>query len=145
MSEAEKSAGWIYVARSAKLSKWGGDVGVGKHVFKVGCTTEAVEPLVRAGFAGETDWKVVGKLSVEDVDEEAMLARVARKLKIIDPVLYPKLKGTPGIVKVTPASVENHLLLTLALANRDLQGVKVAPGDYGTYLIHVATGSPPPS
>ena len=54
--------GAIYVARSARLSKWASDVGLSKHVFKVGCADEPVKALVDAAdWAGESDWQLVRK------------------------------------------------------------------------------------
>jgi len=57
--------GILYVARSAKLSRWGSDVGLGKHVYKVGVAEGDPKPLAAAGWAGETDWTITRKQAVE--------------------------------------------------------------------------------
>jgi hypothetical protein len=49
----------LFVARSVKLSRWASDVGLGKHVYKVGVTEDDPKTLAAAGWAGETDWKIV--------------------------------------------------------------------------------------
>lgn len=130
--------GVIYVARSANLGKWGADVGLGKHIFKVGCCDEAPEDLAKAGWAGESDWTIVKKADAGDVTEAEILERLGRKVKVVDPHFYPKIKGAVGIFKVKPADVENHVLLTLALANNSVDKVKIKPADYATYLINNA-------
>lgn len=125
---------FIYVARSAALSKWAADVGLGKQVYKVGCGDEAPEALAKAGWAGETDWKVLK--SVEDeMDEATVLERLGRKEKMLDPNLYPKLKGALGIFKVKEANVENHLLVARALAGQEEIAVKLKPLDFAEYLL----------
>ena len=53
--------GILYVARSAKLCRWASDVGLGKHVYKVGIAEGDPEPLAAAGWAGETDWTITRK------------------------------------------------------------------------------------
>jgi hypothetical protein len=131
----------IYVARSANLGKWGADVGISKHLFKVGGTTESVKDLVAAGWAGETDWTLVKQQEVEGLEEDAALARLARKEKLIDPNLYPKLRGAAGIFKVLPAHVENHMLVTRALAGEaERVVIKLRPVDFAEYLIKNARG-----
>ena len=45
----------LFVARSVKLSRWASDVGLGKHVYKVGVTDDDPKTLAAAGWAGETD------------------------------------------------------------------------------------------
>ena len=135
--------GVIYVARSAKLSKWASDVGLSKHVFKVGYTEKPLKELIEAGWAGESDWTVVKKQEVEGIDEETLIERLARKEKMVDPTYYPKLRGTKGIFKVFPARVENHFVVQQALAtdpNKELPRGEFKPkaGDFGTYLIHNA-------
>ena len=139
--------GVIYVARSVKLSKWGSDVGVSKHVFKVGIVDEgapSLKELAAAGWAGETDWAIVKQQDAAAVGEEEAIQRLAPKEKMLDPTLYPKLKGTRGIFKVLPAHVENHILVSRALAgDQRSEELKLKPGDFAAYLIHNALRSAP--
>jgi hypothetical protein len=128
----------LYVARSVKLGKWASDVGLSKHVYKLGVTEEPAEPLIAAGWAGETDWSLVKQVPVEDLDEGEAIERLARKAKMIDPNYYPRLKGTLGVFKVDPVHVENHILMTKALAEGaggEMQQVKLKPADFAQYLI----------
>jgi hypothetical protein len=130
---------WVYVARSAKLGKWGSDVGLSKNLFKIGCTDSALKPLVAGGWAGETDWSVIRKQQVEAVDEEEIIRRLALKEKMLDPSLYPKLKGARGIFKVPPDHVENHIVVGRAMAGDELiDPGKLKPADFADYLIHNA-------
>jgi hypothetical protein len=131
--------GVIYVARSARLGKWASDVGLSKHVFKIGLTDEPVKPIVEAGWAGENDWTLVKKQDVDGLGEEEIIKRLARREKMIDPRFYPKLKEARGIFKVAPAHVENHLLVTRALAGGEERAeIKLKPTDFAAYLIHNA-------
>jgi hypothetical protein len=127
----------LYVARSASLSKWASDVGLSKHVFKVGLAeADALKDLLAAGWAGQTDWTLVRKQEVELADEEEILQRLAKKEKVVDPALYPRIRGERGIYKVVPAHVENHMLVTRALGGEEsIRDVKVKPADFGDYLI----------
>jgi hypothetical protein len=126
----------IYVARSSKLGKWASDVGLSKHVFKLGCTDEDPKALVTAGWAGETDWQLVKKQVVEGLTEADVIERVARKEKLIDPNLYPRLRGAIGVFKVLPAHVENHMLVRRALAGEaERLEFKLKPADFADYLI----------
>ena len=130
----------IFVARSSKLGKWASDVGLSKHVYKVGVVEPSeLKAVVAAGWAGETDWTVVKKETIEGLSEEEVIGRLAGKQKMIDPNLYPRLKGTTGIFKVLPAQVENHILVSQALAGAaELATLKLKPVDFGEYLIHNA-------
>src|SRR5579885_1195740 len=101
----------LFVARSAKLAKWAADVGFGKHVYKVGVTDDDPKAAVAAGWAGETDWKLVRREDVPDLTEEEALERLDRKEKSIEPRLYPKLKGARGVFRVSPEHVENHIIV----------------------------------
>jgi hypothetical protein len=135
--------GTIYVARSAKLSKWASDVGLSKHIFKVGYTEEPVKPVIEAGWAGETDWTLVKKEEAEGLDEDALIDRLARKVKMVDPNYYPRLRGIRGVFKVVPAHVENHFVIQQALATdpqKELSRGELKPkaADFATYLIHNA-------
>ena len=126
----------IYVARSSKLSKWAYDVGLSKHVFKLGCTEQDPKALVAEGWAGETDWVLVTKQGLDGLTEAEVVERVARKEKLIDPNLYPKLKGAAGVFKVLPAHVENHILVSRALAGEaERIELKLKPLDFADYLI----------
>ncbi|MBF0129801.1 MAG: hypothetical protein HQL33_07390, partial [Alphaproteobacteria bacterium] len=87
----------VFVARSAKLSKWGADVGVGNHLYKVGCADQSPDSLIKDGWAGETDWKLLASEEAEGAGEDEVIASIARREKMIDPALYPKIKGATGI------------------------------------------------
>lgn len=127
----------LYVARSPKLGRWASDVGLGKNVYKVGVAEDDPKALAAAGWAGETDWTVVRKTAVEDLSEAEALDRLGRKEKMIDPNLYPKLKGAAGVFRLAPARVENHIMVTRALAGQsDRVEIKLKPADYADYLIH---------
>ena len=93
--------------------------------------------LAAAGWAGETDWTITRKQTVEDLSEEEALARLARKEKVIEPNLYPKLKGANGVFRLAPTRVESHIIVTRALAGQsDRVEVKLKPTDFADYLIH---------
>jgi len=120
--------GILYVARSAKLCRWASDVGLGKHVPK---------PLAAAGWAGETDWTIARKQAVEGLGEEEALARLGRKEKLVEPNLYPKLKGATGVFRLASNRVESHMIVTRALAGQsDRVEIKLKPTDFADYLIH---------
>jgi hypothetical protein len=81
----------------------------------------------------------VRKRTVEGLSEEEAVDRLARKERMIDPNLYPKLKGAAGVFRLTPARVENHIIVTRALAGEsDRTAIKLRPADYAEYLIHNA-------
>jgi hypothetical protein len=131
--------GVLYVARSAKLSRWASDVGLSKHVYKVGVAEGDPKPLAATGWAGETDWTITRKQAVEDLGEEEVLARLGRKEKVIEPNLYPKLKGAAGVFRLAPTRVESHIIVTRALAGEsDRVEIKLKPTDFADYLIHNA-------
>ena len=130
---------FIYVARSAKLARWASDVGLGRHVYKVGITAEDPKIAAVQGWAGESDWTVVRKRAIEDLSEDEALARLAAKEKMIDPDLYPKLKGARGVFRLTVPRVENHIIVSRALAgDGGPVEIKLRPGDFADYLIHNA-------
>ncbi len=132
----------IYVAASKELGKWGADVGVSKHVYKLGVTEgsaeEAVAALNQASYAGQSDWKLVKKEEVDSLSEEAAVDRLQRKEKLLDPNYYPRLRGTSGIFRVKPVNVENHILVAQALAGREPKLDKLKPADIARYLITIA-------
>lgn len=129
----------IYVARSAKLSRWASDVGLGKHVYKVGVCDDDPKAHATAGWAGETDWNVVKKEEVDGLEESAAIERLAAKEKMVEPRLYPKLKGAIGVFRLTETKVENSMIVARALAGgSDKIALKLKPADYATYLINNA-------
>ncbi|MEJ0069626.1 MAG: hypothetical protein WDO24_13840 [Pseudomonadota bacterium] len=129
----------IYVARSAKLNQWASDVGLGKNVFKVGVADDDPKKLIEAGWAGETDWALLRKQTVDGVAEADVIERLARKNKMVDPTYYPKIKGTLGIFRLTPEQVENHIMIARAMAREnELKVLKVKPVDFADFLIHNA-------
>ena len=106
----------LFVARSAKLARWASDVGFGRHVYKVGVSEADPKALAASGWAGESDWKIVGREEVAELSEAEALERLSRKEKSIDPTLYPKLKGASGMFRVAADHVENHIIVARALA-----------------------------
>jgi|HubBroStandDraft_1064217.scaffolds.fasta_scaffold00046_8 hypothetical protein len=130
----------IFVARSAELSRWASDVGLSKHVYKLGVTEAPMKEILAAGWAGFAGWTLVKKQDcAPGIDNDGAIARLAARVKRIDPALYPRLRGETGVFKVTPAQVENHIVLTRALAGTEESGeLKVKHPDFGDFLIHNA-------
>jgi hypothetical protein len=129
----------IYVARSVKMGKWASDVGLGKHVYKIGVTDGDPKAAAASGWAGETDWSIVKAEPVDELDEDEAINRLAGKERMIDPNVYPKLKGTRGVFRLNPTKIENHILVTRALAgDSDLKALKLKPADFAAYLIQNA-------
>lgn len=126
----------IYVARSVKAGKWASDVGLGKHVYKIGVAEGDPKEEAAKGWAGETDWAIVKAEPVEGLDEEAAIDRLAAKERMIDPNLYPKLKGARGVFRLNETKVENHIVVSRALAGEsDLKALKLKPADFAAYMI----------
>ncbi len=131
--------GFLYVARSAKLSRWASDVGLGRHVYTLGVAEGDPKAAAATGWAGETDWTIVRRSTVEGLSEQDAIDRLARKEKMIDPNLYPKLKGATGVFRLTPERIQNHIIVSRALAgDSDRAEIKLKPADYADYLIHNA-------
>ena len=129
----------LYVARSAKLARWASDVGFGKHIYKLGVSEDDPKALAAAGWAGESDWKIVRAEPVEGLSEPEALEGLARKERMIDPNLYPKLKGAAGVFRVSADHVENHIIVSRALAgDSDRLDLKLKPADFAAYLVHNA-------
>ena len=131
--------GFLYVARSVKLGRWASDVGLGKHIYKVGVAEGDPRALAAKGWAGESDWTIVRKREFDNLEEETILARLAQTEKMVDPELYPKLKGALGVFRLAAPRVENHLLVSRALAgDGGPSEIKLKPTDFADYLIHNA-------
>ena len=130
----------LFVARSAELCKWASDVGLSKHVYKLGVTEEPIKEALAAGWSGFAGWTLIKKQDdVVGLDNDAAIASAAARVKMIDPALYPRIRGETGIFKVTPAQVENHIVLTRALAGVQESGeIKVTHPDFADFLFHNA-------
>lgn len=133
----------VYVARSQGLQKWGAEVGLTKHLFKVGVSEgkaqDALKALNDSACAGERDWKLIAQETVESADEDSAIQRLGMREKLVDPNLYPRLKGERGVVKVKPENVANHLMVKKALAGEEDIAIKVRPAEIAGYLISNAT------
>ena len=131
----------VFVAKSKILQAWGGDVGLGKNLYKIGVMEEgSPTDLLAAGFAGVSDWELVKTQEAETTEADA-LTRLARKEKLVDPNYYPKVKGAVGLVKVDLMKVENSMRIRIALeTNQEPKTLKVKPADVAQYLINNALG-----
>lgn len=133
---------FVYVARSPGLMKWGSDVGLSKHLYKLGAAEESaeagIEALNAAQFAGQDDWRLVRKQAVDAAHEPALVASLARKETMVDPKYYPRIKGAQGIFKVKLANVESSMLVAKALAGEEEKLAKLRPEDIAAYLIQNA-------
>ena len=132
----------LFVATSKGLATWGSDVGLTKHIYKVGVGDQPAEAAIKelndAAYAGQGDWKLAKKQDGVAVDEAAALARIAAREKAVDPNYYPRLKNTTGIFKVKIANVESQLLVQQALKGEDPHLVKVKNADIAVYLLDLA-------
>jgi len=125
----------LFVASSKGMQDWAADVGLGKHVFKVGLAESGDSAQAVDNLAGFSDWKILAKVET-DLDEAVILERLAAKEKLVDPAYYPKLRGAKGVVKISLAAVENAILVSLALENREPpKGMKIKPADIAQYLL----------
>ncbi len=137
--ESETPMPILYVARSARLGRWSSDVGLGKNTYKVGVTDQDPKALAAAGWAGESDWTIVRREDVAGLSEAEALEQLAKKEPMIDPNLYPKLKGASGMFRVAATRVENHIIVSRALAgDSDRLDLKLKPADFAAYLVHNA-------
>jgi hypothetical protein len=137
--ESETGMPVLYVARSVKLARWASDVGLGKHIYKLGISDDDPKALAAAGWAGEVDWKIVRKDEVEGLTEAEAQERLGKKERMIDPNIYPKLKGAAGVYRVSAQHVENHILVSRALAGTsDRLDLKLKPADFAAFLVHNA-------
>ncbi|HEX7006958.1 MAG TPA: hypothetical protein VF274_07465 [Alphaproteobacteria bacterium] len=136
----------IYVAASKETQRWAADVGLTKHVYKVGfapgdskiAAEQAVAALNQENHAGAADWKLVKFQPVEGVDEAAAYERLAKRERMADPDYYPRLKGARGIFKVKPANVEAQMLVRRAMNDPDAKPAKSKVADIADYLIRNA-------
>lgn len=129
----------VYAARSKGLQDWGAEVGLGKHVYKVGVgegkAAEIEAALNAETVAGHADWKVLKLEKVDAADEGEVLDRLAKREKAVDPNFYPRLRGARGVFKVKLENVGNQILVQQAFGTGSLRIEKLKPADIGAYLI----------
>jgi hypothetical protein len=70
-----------------------GNARLPKNIYKIGIAEGDPKPLAATGWAGESDWIITRKQTVEGLSEDDALEKLARKEKMAEPHLYPKLKG----------------------------------------------------
>jgi hypothetical protein len=132
----------VYVATSKNLAGWAADVGLTKHVYKLGVAEGAADDAIKAlnddGFAGESDWRLLKAQEVDGLEEADAIERLAKKEKMVDPNYYPKIRDAIGIFKVKIGNVANHLLVKRALAGDEQKLDKVKTADIAAYLIQNA-------
>ncbi|MBM3511126.1 MAG: hypothetical protein FJX61_13480 [Alphaproteobacteria bacterium] len=132
----------VFVAYSKALAEWAGEVGLSKHVFKVGVAAGKAEEAVAAynaeGFAGQTDWKVLKKEKVEAADEATTVEKIARREREVDPTYYPKIRGARGLFRVKIENVEKAIYVQQTLDGGELRDVKIKPADIAVYLLRNA-------
>ena len=126
----------IYVARSAIVAEWASDVGLGKNIYKLGVAKDAEAALaeLNKGHCGGNDWTVVATQDAGDQKADALVERLAKKEKMIDPKLYPRLRGATGLFKIKLENVENHVMVKKALENLQVVAPKLKPADFAAYI-----------
>lgn len=134
----------VYIAMSETMQEWGNDAGISKHLYKIGCTDEtpeeAVEGLNGDSYAGQSDWILVAARAVDEVNPEALMARVGERQKLIDPLYYPRIKGAKDIVRVDQRKVEANIVIKRTMEGRDSKVPKVKPKDMAAFILDSALG-----
>ncbi len=129
----------IYVAYSPAMQEWGSDVGVSRHLFKVGFTDESPEAAIKAlndaSYAGHKDWQLADARALEGLDQLAVLTRLSERQKVLDPLYYPKIKGAKDIVKLEQRKVEANLVIKRTMAGHDSKVPKLKPANMAEYII----------
>ena len=135
----------MFVAKSDSQQGWASDVGLTRHVYKVGLSADeaaaAVAALNAESHAGRGDWTLLAAQETAETEDEALFRRVARKEVMVDPTYYPQLKRARGIFKVKLANVENHLLVKEALEGQSPRKAKAPTAvQIAAYLLRLAAG-----
>jgi hypothetical protein len=134
----------VYVAMSETMQEWGSDAGISKHLYKIAVTEESPEDAVKElnaeGYAGQKDWTVLDAREAPAVDPAAMMKRVGERLKVIDPLYYPKIKGAKDIVRLDQRKVEANIVIKLTMEGRASKVPKLKPKDMAGYILDAALG-----
>jgi hypothetical protein len=90
-------------------------------------------------FAGVTDWKLLKSDPVEVVDMTAVVEKLGRKEKHVDPSMYPRLKGAAHLFKVKMSNVQTRMLVQQMMAGEEEKLTKKPkPIHVADYLIRTA-------
>jgi hypothetical protein len=133
----------VYVAVSAAQQEWGEGVGISKHLYKIGladgdgkaAAEQAVAALGAATHASQTDWLLIGFKDLPIESETDLIAKMADRQKMIDPMYYPKLKGARGIFRVNVRNVEAHHVIKNTMEGKAAKVPKLKPKDIADYLL----------
>lgn len=134
----------VYIAMSETMQEWGSDAGISKHLYKVGFTDsapdDAVKELIEAGYAGQKDWVLVGSRETAALDQAALMNRIGERIKMVDPLYYPKIKGARDIVRVDQRKVEANIVIKRTMEGRDSKVPKIKPKDMAEFILDAALG-----
>ncbi len=134
----------VYIAMSQTMQDWGNDAGISKHLYRVGFTGESPEEAVKAlnetGYGGQKDWILVGARETDTIDEAALMTRLGERVKVIDPLYYPKIKGAKDIVKVEQRKVEANIVIKRTMEGRDSKVPKIKPKDMAAFILDATLG-----
>ncbi len=134
----------VYVAMSETMQEWGADAGISKHLYKVGFTDDAPEEALKelngTGYAGQNDWVLAGAREMDTLDPSALMARIADRMKVIDPLYYPKIKGAKDIVRLDQRKVEANIVIKLTMEGRASKVPKLKPKDMAGFILDAALG-----
>ena len=134
----------VFIAMSQAMQEWGSDAGISKHLYMVGFADEApedaVKELVESAYAGQKDWVLVGARETDTPDRSALMARIGERMKIVDPLYYPKIKGAKDIVRVDQRKVEANIVIKRTMEGRDSKVPKIKPKDMAVFILDAALG-----
>ncbi|MGE4061915.1 MAG: hypothetical protein AB7E79_00970 [Rhodospirillaceae bacterium] len=134
----------VYIAMSEAMQEWGSDAGISKHLYKVGFTGDAPEDAVKelneTAYGGQKDWVLVGARETESLDRQALMSRIGERMKLVDPLYYPKIKGAQDIVRVDQRKVEANIVIKRTMEGRDSKVPKIKPKDMAGFILDAALG-----
>ncbi len=134
----------IFVASSLTMQEWGSDAGISKHLYRVGITDDdtkaAVDEMNAETYAGQKDWVLCGNRDIEGWDDARLLARLAERQKVVDPLYYPKIKGAKDIVRVDQRKVEANMVIKQTMEGRASKVPKLKPKDIADYIVDSVLG-----
>ena len=134
----------VYIAMSETMQEWGNDAGISKHLYKIGFTDEKPEDVVKdlndAGYGGQKDWVFLAARDADTIDPAALMKRIGERMKVIDPLYYPKIKGAKDIVRLEQRKVEANIVIKLTMEGRASKVPKLKPKDMANFILDAALG-----